>query len=207
VIIHRATIEDLPTIVELRRERAAWLADLGSDQWSVGLTEQGFQQRVQNSIRAGQTWMAVAKDSRVLGTIAIDQWTNPGLWSPTELADAAIVHRMITARFAAGQGIGEALLAHADRIAIEAGRRWVRLDAWTSNHDLHHYYEHAGFRHVRTVTGHPSRSTALFEREVSLPLPSAGSGADQVADAPADLGVPVGMQFGDRFIPDQPSAG
>lgn len=168
MIIRRATGDDLPTIVELRRERAVWLADLGSDQWSAGLTEQGFQQRVQDSIRAGQTWMAVADDSRALGTIAIDQWTNPGLWSPTELADAVIVHRMITARFAAGQGIGDALLAHTDWIALDAGRRWVRLDAWTSNHGLHRYYEHAGFRHVRTVTDHPSRSTALFEREVSV---------------------------------------
>ncbi|MGH3696561.1 MAG: hypothetical protein ACRDRX_21665 [Pseudonocardiaceae bacterium] len=35
-------------------------------------------------------------------------------------------------------------------------------------------------------------------RAVSLPLPSTGSGADQVADALVDLGVPVGKQFGDR---------
>jgi GNAT superfamily N-acetyltransferase len=207
VIIRRATVGDLLTIVELRRERAAWLADIGSDQWSVGLTEQGFQQRVQDSIQAGETWMAVADDGRVLGSIAIDRWTNPNLWSPAELADAVIVHRMITRRFAAGQGLGEALLAHADRIAIEAGRRWVRLDAWTSNRGLHRYYERAGFRHVRTVPNSPSRSTALFEREISLPLPSTGSGTDQVADVPVDLSVPVGMQFGDRSVTNQPSAG
>ncbi|MGH3755494.1 MAG: GNAT family N-acetyltransferase [Pseudonocardiaceae bacterium] len=168
MIIRRAVIDDLPTIVELRRERAAWLADIGSDQWSVGLTERGFRQRVQDSIQAGETWMATADDGRVVGTIAIDQWTNPGLWSQAELADAVIVHRMITRRCAAGQGIGQALLAHTDRFAIDAGRRWVRLDAWTSNHGLHRYYEHAGFRHVRTVADYPSRSTALFEREVSM---------------------------------------
>ena len=33
------------------------------------------------------------------------------------------------------------------------------------------------------------------------------SGADQIADAPADLGVPVRMQLSDRFITDQPGSG
>jgi hypothetical protein len=39
----------------------------------------------------------------------------PGLWSQAELADAMIVHRVITRRSAAGQGIGEVLLAYADQ--------------------------------------------------------------------------------------------
>lgn len=33
------------------------------------------------------------------------------------------------------------------------------------------------------------------------------SGANQVTDAAADLGVPVGVQFGDWFVTDQPGSG
>ena len=49
------------------------------------------------------------------------------------------------------------------------------------------------------------------ENEYSPPdktqMVNQSSGADQVADAAADLGVPVGMQFNDRFVTDQPGAG
>ena len=34
-----------------------------------------------------------------------------------------------------------------------------------------------------------------------------GSGSDQVADPATDLGVPVGMQLGDRGVTDQPGSG
>jgi uncharacterized membrane protein YcaP (DUF421 family) len=36
---------------------------------------------------------------------------------------------------------------------------------------------------------------------------ASGSGSDQVADPAADLGMPVGMQLGDRGIADQPGSG
>ncbi len=149
-----------------------WLAGLGSDQWSIGLGEDGFAARVEASIDAGQTWVATGAHGVLTGTIAVDRWTNPGLWSAAELADAMIVHRMMTPLSAAGAGIGGALLRHADRLAVEAGYRWLRLDAWTTNRALHAFYERHGFRHIRTVTGHPSRSTALFERRARLMLPS-----------------------------------
>jgi GNAT superfamily N-acetyltransferase len=172
VIIRRAGPDDLATIVRMRRERLGWLTAIGSDQWSVGLGEDGFAQRVEASIARGETWLATSHDRTPVGTIAVDRWTNPGLWSEHELADALIVHRMITTLAAASQGIGAALLAHADELAVSGGYRWLRLDAWTTNRALHRLYEHYGFRHVRTVAGHRSRSAALFERRASHALPS-----------------------------------
>jgi GNAT superfamily N-acetyltransferase len=171
VIIRRATPDDLPVILEFRNERAAWLGQLGSDQWQVGITNDEFERRVHQSIEDGHTWMAVDTAGKAVGTIAIDQWSNPGLWSDEELADAMIIHRMITPTSVAGQGIGRALLRQAVRIALQNGKRWLRLDAWTTNEGLHQYYEQAGFRHVRTAD-YPTTSTALFEREAALPLPS-----------------------------------
>lgn len=175
MIIRRATPTDIPAIINMRRERMDWLAGIGSDQWSVGLGEDGFAHRVAASINAGETWIATdttTESPTVIGTIAIDHWTNPGLWSEDELADAVIVHRMITPLSAAGQGIGTALLAHADRLAVEDGCPWIRLDAWTTNHALHRLYERCGFRYVRTVEEHPSRSAALFEKRAAVVVPS-----------------------------------
>jgi GNAT superfamily N-acetyltransferase len=163
--------DDLPTILKFRSERAAWLGQLGSDQWQVGITNDEFERRVRQSIEDGHTWMAVDDAGKAVGTIAIDEWSNPGLWSDEELTSAMIIHRMITPRSVAGQGVGRALLRQADQIALQNGKRWLRLDAWTTNEGLHQYYEQAGFRHVRTAD-YPTTSTALFEREATLPLPS-----------------------------------
>lgn len=171
MIIRQALPEDMDTILELRRERREWLQDRGSDQWSVGLTDDGFAERVTQSIADGATWVAVEQD-QVLACIAIDQWTNPGLWTEDEIAESVIVHRMITRRSAAGRGIGDLLLEHADRIALASGRRWIRLDAWTTNSGLHRYYTDRGFRYVRTVPDHVSMSTALFEREAAVAIAS-----------------------------------
>lgn len=158
--------QDLEAIVSWRAEAAEWLARLGSDQWSgAGLDGEEFRRRVRASIHAGQTWMADGGGVPV-GTIAIDEHADPGLWSEAELADAVLVHRMIVPRCAAGRGIGALLLAHAERIAHQQGRGYLRLDAWTTNTRLHHYYRRAGFRHVRTNTAHRSPSAALFERPV-----------------------------------------
>src|SRR5690606_38155978 len=127
--------------------------------------------------RAGQTYMATTRDGRVLGTIAIDFQATPGLWTAEELATAVMVHRLIVSVDAAGQGVGAALLAHADRIAVQNGREWVRLDAWTTNAELHQLHVRFGFTHVRTVTGAATRSAAaLFERRVGTTRPVAPSG-------------------------------
>lgn len=168
MIIRQAEQSDLEHIVRWRQEAAQWLSDLGSDQWSdVGLSDESFLARVQKSIRDGETWMA-NYGNRPVGTIAIDEWTDDGLWTPAEVSDAMFVHRMIIDRDFAGQGIGAALLNQAEQIAASKGKEWIRLDAWTSNMELHRYYESRNFQHVRTVEDHPSPSAALFARPVKL---------------------------------------
>lgn len=164
--IQRAQLRDVGTIWMLRSDRAEWIADRGSDQWSdAGLDQAEFVERVRTSIESGETWVLLDRGD-LLGTIALDQWATPGLWSAEELGEALVVHRMITSRNAAGRGLGAELLRHADRIAATQGLEWIRLDAWTSNTALHRYYRQHGFRHVRTDVTHDSPSAALFERQV-----------------------------------------
>lgn len=175
--IVQAQLRDIGAIWQLRAERAQWLSDLGSDQWSqAGLDREAFMERVQASIEAGETWIWL-DDGAVLGTIALDHWADPGLWSTEERDESLIVHRMMTTRAAAGRGIGAALLQHAEQVAAAHNCGWLRLDAWSTNHALHRYYERQGFRHVRTATEHGTPSGALFERPVqtqkldAIPLP------------------------------------
>jgi GNAT superfamily N-acetyltransferase/DNA-binding HxlR family transcriptional regulator/predicted transcriptional regulator len=172
VVIRRATRGDVAAVVRLRRQRQEWLAARGSDQWSGGLSLKAFRRRVKDSVRAGETWVATTSTGEVIGTIAVDHTAaDQGLWTAEELNTAVIVHRMIVSLDAAGRGIGAALLAHAEQRALATGREWIRLDAWTTNVELHQLYLRHGFRHVRTVTGLATPSAALFERPVGTQPP------------------------------------
>jgi GNAT superfamily N-acetyltransferase len=169
VKIRRATENDLPTIVRWREERATWLREQGSDQWNdAGLTRDAFVMRVTQSIADGETWMVVNDDDSSLGTIAIDTEADPGLWSQAELSSAYVLHRMISDKSSSGTGIGDAMLEHAEQLARTDGKTRLILDAWTSNEQLHAYYERKGFRYVRTVSGHSTPSATLFERSVKV---------------------------------------
>lgn len=170
--IRLARSADVDRIAQLRMDAARWLASIGSDQWSdISINDTEFRRRVEGSIANGETWVAVDDHEVVLGTIAIDQHTNPGLWGSQELAESLIIHRMIRdAR--APRGTGQRLLQHAIEVARRSGRRWLRLDAWTTNRALHRYYEAMGFQHVRTVEGHHTLSAALFEYPVFSEIPN-----------------------------------
>lgn len=171
--IRQAHASDLETIVAWRAEAAGWLAEHGHDQWSgAGLADAEFRDRVAESIAAGETWMVIGQRGDLIGTIAVDDDADPGLWSQEEREHAVIAHRMIVPRSAAGLGVGSLLLRQAEIVAEQRERMFIRLDAWTSNEDLHAYYRRAGFRHVRTVDAHHTPSAALFERRVwSVPMP------------------------------------
>jgi len=166
-VIRPATFGDLGTICRLRVQRTAWLTARGSDQWTVagrGLPIEIFARAVGRSLDAGESWIAEVAGEPA-GTITVNEHADPGLWSPWELADAVVAHFMIVDLRFAGQRLGHRMLAHAGSLARQRQRHWVRLDAWTTNTDLHDYYRREGFHMARIagpVSSGPSR--ALFQR-------------------------------------------
>ncbi|MEV0252237.1 GNAT family N-acetyltransferase [Nocardia sp. NPDC050712] len=166
-VIRQATFGDLGTICRLRLQRTAWLTSRGSDQWTVagrGKPIETFAHAVGRSLEAGETWIAEC-NGEAAGTVTVDHRADPNLWSPWELGDAVIVHYMIVDLRFAGHRLGHRMLAHAGRLAYQQDRSWVRLDAWTTNADLHDYYRRAGF-HLTRIAGPIASgpSCALFER-------------------------------------------
>jgi len=194
VLIRRATPDDIDALVELREQRATWLGALGSDRWTGGVTHDVYRQRVADSVRAGRTWVATSRDGRVLGTMTVDfSARTAGLWTAEELATSVMLHRLIFGMDAAGREVGAALVAHADRLALDAGRDWVRLVAWTTNAELHQRYVALGFRFVRTEADATTRDAALFEHRAQRPRSAAharfGEPAGQhEADVPDEVG-------------------
>ena len=163
--IEKAVSADLAYVLEMRAESAIWLGALGTDQWSRPFPDEASQtQRLLDGILAGETWMVRDGDATV-GTITVNTFANPLLWTPAECAEPArYVHKMNVRRSHAGTGLGGRLLDWAGDRAAADGAKWLRLDAWTTNEALHAYYQRQGFQHVRTVVRPDYPSGALFQR-------------------------------------------
>ena len=100
-------------------------------------------------------------------------WHNPAVW-PTgtcecDLAERAVyVHRLISARNYAGRGLGARLIDWAGlRARSVYGAKWIRIDVWTTNHDLHGFYQKIGFEPCGTCPDPSYPSGALFQKPVS----------------------------------------
>lgn len=161
-----ATQADLDDIVFLRDEATDWLRDKQTDQWQRAWpSPEGERERLLDSLGEGTTWI-VRLFSEAVATFAIDEFSDPRLWTESEQREPAkYVHRFIVRRSYGGIRLGTTLM---DLIAVMAAHgeySWLRVDVWTTNLGLQNYYRNLGFKHVRTIkSDYPSG--ALFQRAV-----------------------------------------
>lgn len=160
-----ATENDHDPIVELIDQAAGWLRTKNTDQWAQPWpSEEDRSHRIVRDLRAGKTW--VATDGRALvATITADSQDSPGWPQQSRGEPAAYVHRLVVSRAYAGLGVGAALLDWAGLWARERyAAQWIRVDVWTTNRELHAYYQRHGFEFhgLSEVPDYPS--AALFQK-------------------------------------------
>ncbi len=170
MIIESATAADVAKLLAFREEAAAWLSELGSDQWRRPYPAD----RLLATIEAGTVFMVRDGDDTA-ATITLTPDAEDGLWSSEELAEPSMfVNKLTVARTHAGLDLGGRLLDWAGDRAYRSGASWLRLDAWTTNVGLQRYYLRHGFEYVRTVTeggavnGGPRVSGWLAQRPARL---------------------------------------
>ncbi|HEY3687775.1 MAG TPA: GNAT family N-acetyltransferase [Streptosporangiaceae bacterium] len=185
---------DLDGILGLIAGASAWLAGKGTDQWQRPWPDRPARDaRIRAAIRAGKTWVLADGDVAV-ATLTAD-WQGyparglPELWSPEECAEPAVyAHRMAVRRGAEyqGRGFGGQLLDTVGRLGLCAyGAEHVRLDAWSTNYDLHTYYKGRGFDLVRIYDEEEidCPSGALFQKPAARFRDTAAAFAVNSADA------------------------
>ncbi|GGX55856.1 GNAT family N-acetyltransferase [Streptomyces noursei] len=146
--VSKATLDDIGRLQQFRRDAATWLADRGSDQWSTPYPED----LLRASIEAGDVFLFYEADGAPVATVTLDTQADPILWRSTEVQEPALyVHKLTLANPGSGSGLGSQILDWCGDRAAKAGARWLRLDAWTTNTDLHAYYRSQGFSYLRTI--------------------------------------------------------
>lgn len=164
LVVRPAATEELGATEQLLTDASEWLASRGIDQWQYP----PHRDRIQAAIAVGTVYLVCREsDGDAIATFQLDDFADPEFWTPADQPDAALyLHRMAVRRTEAGAGVGAYMLDWAAGRATQAGKRWVRLDAWKDNPGLHAFYEDEGFRLVRIVDLPHRRSGALFQRPV-----------------------------------------
>jgi hypothetical protein len=145
---------DLDAVSGLVRKAAEWLrTSKDTDQWAKPWPDRVRQrERMQNDLLKGKTWL-VWDGEAAAATVTVDtdepvDLNEQPVWPEHERHRSALYVR---------------------RIVVAA---LIRIDVWTTNQELHAYYEGQHFarlpgRHPGELTGYPSQ--ALFEREAGGP--------------------------------------
>jgi GNAT superfamily N-acetyltransferase len=101
------------------------------------------------NVEAGETFVVWDDAHTPAATITINRWAKPELWTDQERAEPALyAHKVTVDRAYGGQGLGAELLDWAGTKAADEGADWLRVDVWTTNEHLQHYYRKQGRRVV-----------------------------------------------------------
>lgn len=179
-VLRLAAPGDFDKVRRLVREAADWLRrSKDTDQWAKPWPDRArHRERIQNDLVKGKTWM-VWDGPAVAATVTVDTEEplapNEGpLWPAHKRHEPALyVRRVVVSRSYTHIGLGAGLLDWAADVAKRDYKAaLIRIDVWTTNVDLHAYYQEQGFirctgRDPRELAGYPSQ--ALFERDVHRP--------------------------------------
>ena len=157
--IQLAEPQDLPTVMAILAEAAAWLKEKGIDQWPSPPNEH-WQRRMVEAIDRKEVY-TIGQGHKRFGIVRLT-WADP-YWPDDGLA--GYIHSMAIRPSRQGQGVGGVILEWAANEISARGRRAIRLDCLASNGRLRGYYEEQGFIFQSALTDH-DYSAALYEKAV-----------------------------------------
>ena len=139
IAIIRGASGDEVTASSIAREAAEWLIQSGKALWEPRDIAPEF---FLPHIDAGELYLASIQGKPV--GMMILQSEDTLVWPDVPAGTSAFLHRLAVRRSAAGKGVSMALINHAKAVAIDAGRKYLRLDCVTRPR-LCAFYESAGF--------------------------------------------------------------
>jgi signal transduction histidine kinase/RimJ/RimL family protein N-acetyltransferase len=152
--------EQLPLVMEIIGEAAAWLVARGIDQWPSPPNEHWWR-RMERYIANGEVYLAYLS-GEAMGSLRLT-WEDP-YW-PTAAANAGYVHLLAIRNRVHGLKMGTVLLTWAMDESRRRGKQVIRLDCAAGNGRMRRYYEELGFRFCGEVRDH-DYTAALYEKKI-----------------------------------------
>lgn len=151
--------KDLPLVMEILAEAAAWLKQKGINQWPSPPNEH-WQRRMAEAIQREEVYTVGIVKNR-FGIVRFT-WADP-YWPDDNLA--GYVHSIAVRSEIHGQNLGGLILFWAMMKTKQEGRQFLRLDCLAGNGRLRRYYEDQGFSYQGEVIDQ-DYVAALYEKEI-----------------------------------------
>jgi len=154
IIIKAATVADIDAVAQLYDAVNEHLAEIGNP---TGWIKNSYPVRADAETALSENTLYVAFiGEKLAGAVVLNQkpaeeyfgeaWEIDCEWSET-----LIVHTLAVHPDYLRQGVAEALLRYAEKLARELGCRAIRLDSYRENTPAFALYEKLGYRHVGMV--------------------------------------------------------
>ncbi|MFI6904434.1 GNAT family N-acetyltransferase [Nonomuraea sp. NPDC050394] len=168
VHLRPATSGDVPALLALMDSVHAWLIarDLPEQWGTVPFTRiPGFAGRVAEWTGLGVVTLA-ERDGRQVGMLAAAPVTPPRVPPATVPGGSMFIHTVMTERGPAGRGVGQVLMAEAERLARSHGAPALALDHWAASPVLGRLYEEHGYTKVAEYVGEDDVRTTVRVRHL-----------------------------------------
>lgn len=137
--------EGLEELLEMLRERAAWLESRGQPMWNPAYLEKD---RFVERYRGPECFLAREDGRAVGGFVLVEE--DPEIW-PEGRGDRAFhVHKLVVRLGEGGKGHAGRLVSWIREFARARGKDFVRLDYYEDRECLARLYAGCGFRPVAT---------------------------------------------------------
>lgn len=157
--INLAKPDELPLVMEILGEAAAWLMEIGYDQWPSPPNVHWWR-RMAAAIERQEVYI-VGKAKESHGIVRLTWFDD--YWPDDDLD--GYVHSLAIRPKMRGQAVGGQILDWAVEQVRQRGKQFLRLDCLASNGRLCRYYEEQGFSYRGQLTDRDFIA-ALYEKQL-----------------------------------------
>lgn len=149
-MIRKASMDDIPTIMNITKACAKYMRDQGIYQWNEHYPSQNA---FENDIDRGELWVMIFEDvlvSCIVISTLMDEEYLPIQWL-TESDNNYYIHRLAVHPDYQKKGYAQKMMNFAEDFAKEQNATSVRLDTFSQNSRNRRFYENRGYQRLGNI--------------------------------------------------------
>lgn len=155
-----AETENLSDIYALYEQRVQWMDAVGLKQWNVTDYLNAFPLSYYQNLQKSGKLYVLKHEHRIVGALAL--FDHDDYWPDSDTASAYYIHHLVSD--SQYRGIGKLMLRHAEKIAVDSGKEYLRLDCAVDNPALNLYYQSKGYAYAGTCQDGPYLGNRLAKK-------------------------------------------